>query len=540
MKYIKKSDVSNIDHHLLNDAFLSAQKKEKNPEKTPENKQKRDVIYFIKKYAHKYKIDINKILSFEDFIYKIEEASDDFFDLWVSNEVKKIIDRNNKWHNKLYEHFIELSEREQWNLMESYMQAIDNSGIVQIISRDGIIKYVNDMYKTISWDYRDIIWKKVSSMWWKLYHTNDFWKNMWETILSGNIWKWEIENPKINEKWESYITSTTITPVKNKNGEIIEFIAIKYNITESEKLKKELSKANQEFHEILDPTSQWFWVIDKNLVIQDVNESFCKMLGYKKLELIGKNIRELFDDTNKAILDKQVKNIDSTSDRKYHIDFTRKNGSLLPVVLKATSLYDENGVFKKAIAFITDITELRAYEQKLYDISIKDELTWIWNRRYFDEKLQKYFDEINSKKSKITRVCIALIDIDFFKSINDTLGHDVGDIVLKELGKRFLHVSKNNVEVFRIGGEEFGVIGTNISEEDFYEMMNSFRLYNEENPIEYQSGVVKFTISGGISSFDTSKNEKIQNPKALYKKTDILLYAAKHSGRNNIKTSQDI
>lgn len=399
MKHIKKSDLLNIDHHLLNDAFLSVQKKEKNPEKIPENKQKRDIIYFILSYQKKFQINIDNILSGSMFLELLQEKTDDLYDIGLFEKIQKIL----------------ISSEEKNRL-----------------------------------------------------------------------------------------------------------------------------KVNQEFHEILDSTSQWFWVIDKNLVIQDVNESFCKMLGYKKSELIGKNIRDLFDDTNKAILDKQVKNIDSTSDRKYHIDFTRKDGSLLPVVLKATSLYDQNGVFRKAIAFITDITELRAYEQKLYDISIKDELTWIWNRRYFDEKLQQYFDEINSKKWEITTLCMGLIDIDFFKSINDTLGHDVGDIVLKELGKRFLHISKKNIEVFRIGWEEFGVIGTNISEEYFYEIINNFRLYNEQHPIEYPSGLVKFTISGGISFFDTTKNEKIPTSKALYKKTDILLYAAKHSGRNNIKTSQDI
>jgi diguanylate cyclase (GGDEF)-like protein/PAS domain S-box-containing protein len=396
------------------------------------------------------------------------------------------------------------------------------------------------MYKTISWDYRNIVWKKVSSMWWKLYHTDDFWKNMWKTILSGNIWKWEIENPKINEKLESYITSTTITPVKNKNGEIIEFIAIKYDITKSEKNKKELSKANKEFHNIINSTSQWFWIINKKLVLQDINESFCIMLWYEKHELIGKCIRDLLDEKNKKILDIQVKDIEETNHREYHIEFTKKDRTTLPVVLKATSLYDENGSFKKAVAFITDITQIKAYEKKLYEISIKDSLTWIWNRRYFDEKLQQYFNEILSENTDTKTLCVWLIDIDFFKNINDTLGHDVWDIVLKELWKRFLHISKKNIEVFRTGWEEFWIIATNISENDFYEIINNFRIYNEKTHIEYENWIVKFTISGWIRYFDITKKDKIPNPKALYKKTDVSLYAAKHSGRNNIKTSDDI
>jgi hypothetical protein len=81
MNKIQKSDLDKIEINELDKAFYSVKFKEKTPEKIPENKQKRDIIYFIKKYAHKYKIDINQILSFDNFIYKIEEVSDDFFEL---------------------------------------------------------------------------------------------------------------------------------------------------------------------------------------------------------------------------------------------------------------------------------------------------------------------------------------------------------------------------------------------------------------------------------------------------------------------------
>lgn len=400
MYKIQKSDLDIVDINEFDKAFDLVKSKAKNPEE----KLKRDIIYFIKKYSRKYQLNIENILNFKSFINTIEEKTQDFYELGIINEIKK---------------------------------------------------------------------KKKE-----------------------------------------------IKELKHKQEKIL--------------------KINQRrFHEIINSTSQWFWIIDKNLNLIDINLSLCKMLGYEKEELLWKNIRDLFDTKNKKILNKQVKNIDKTTHREYHIDLTKKDWWLLPIVLKATSLYDDNWVFREAIAFITDITEIREYEQKLYNISIKDELTWIWNRRLFDNLLKKHFDEIVSKNSNIKNLWICLFDIDFFKRINDGLWHDIWDIVLKELWQRLIQISKGNIEVFRVWWEEFWVLGTNVEKEIFYKIIEDFRKYNEENPIIYPDWKVSFTISWWIVFFDETKT-KIKTPQELYKKADLFLYAAKNSWKNNIKTPEDI
>ncbi len=535
MNKIQKSDLDKIEINELDKAFYSVKFKEKNPEKIPENKQKRDIIYFIKKYAHKYKIDTHNILNLKWFINEIENETQDFYELWIISELKKVMSRlSENEFERLYSYILDLSQRQKTNIIENYIRALDNSAIVQIIDKKWIIKYVNNMYKKVSWDHRVVVWKKASSMWGKLFHDDDFWKEMWETILRGEIWTWVIQNPKIDNKNDSYYTYTTITPIKNEFWDVIEFITIKFDITKSKKYQKELAVLNEELTEIINSTSQWFWVIDKDLNLLEVNVSLCKMLGYPKSEMVNRNIREFLDERNQTILDEQVKDIETTLDRKYHIDFKRKNWKLLPVILKATSLYDNHWNFKKAIAFITDITEIREDQKRLYNVAMKDELTWIWNKRHFNQNFDNYFNRILNWNSEIINMSICLLDIDFFKTVNDTLWHDVWDAVLKEFWKRLLHISKTNIEVYRIGWEEFWVIWYNISPEKFESIMEEFRIYNEQNPVIYSTWEVSFTISWWISHFKAKMFKDINTPRDLLKKTDKLLYKAKDKWRNNL------
>lgn len=538
---LSKSDISQMKEIDLNRVFGLLKSGTNFPEKNKNSIITRNTLALILQYAKKYKIDIQNILTIHDFVSNIESQTQDFYDLGIAHEIKKILKASDiDESEKLYAHILHVLEQEKSDILSSYIRAIDNSAIVQIIDRNGIIKYVNDMYKQISWDNRNIIGRKISAMWGKLYHDNMFWKNLWETILRWDIWQGTIQNPRMDDKNDSYYTYTTITPVKNDFWEIIEFITIKFDITKSKKFQHELWILNEELNEIINSTSQWFWIIDKDLYLLEVNESLCKMLGYPKSEMIGRNIKDFLDERNQAILDEQVKDIETTLDRKYHLDFTKKNGSALPVILKATSLYDKKtGNFKKAIAFITDITEIREDQKRLYDVAMKDDLTWIWNKRHFNQNFDNYFGHIINGSWKIINMSICLLDIDFFKHINDSLWHDVGDIVLKEFGKRLLHISKKNIEVYRVGGEEFWVIWYNITPENFITIMEDFRKYNEEHPVVYSGWEVTFTISGWISHFKASMHH-IKNPRSLFKETDKLLYKAKWQGRNNIQIHDDI
>lgn len=128
-----------------------------------------------------------------------------------------------------------------------------------------------------------------------------------------------------NDPSKSYYAHTTITPICNTRGEYDRFIAIKFDVTRLKEVESALRKANSRFEKIIDSTSQGFWSLDRNLRIREVNSTLCRMLGYDREDLVGRDVREFFDEKNRAVLDVQAKNIVSTDHRNYDVEILKKD-----------------------------------------------------------------------------------------------------------------------------------------------------------------------------------------------------------------------
>lgn len=209
--------------------------------------------------------------------------------------------------------------------------------------------------------------------------------------------------------------------MQNAKGECDRFIAIKFDITRLKEVESALRRANSRFEKILDSTSQGFWSIDADLNIKEVNASFCSLLGYEQHEIIGKNVRDFLDAENIAILESKSSTMMTTDHRSYDISFLTKDRIRVPVSLLATTIRDENGDFQEAIAYISDATETKAIQKRLYLASITDELTGVFNRRHFNDSLERAYSELQSGSLRI--LSLAVCDIDHFKTINDKHGH---------------------------------------------------------------------------------------------------------------------
>lgn len=158
-------------------------------------------------------------------------------------------------------------------------------------------------------------------------------------------------------------------------------------------------------------------------------------------------------------------------------------------------------------------------------LSITDELTGLSNRRCFDTTLEKEFLRAQRYKNKLTLV---MFDIDFFKQVNDTYGHQCGDYILKQVANAALQTFRKTDMVFRFGGEEFVVILTETDINQSLIPLERFRKTIETLNASYQNHPVNITVSIGAYQFEdtlSSKEEFIQ-------KADEALYQAKNSGRN--------
>ena len=165
----------------------------------------------------------------------------------------------------------------------------------------------------------------------------------------------------------------------------------------------------------------------------------------------------------------------------------------------------------------------------LEKLAITDTLTGIYNRRYFNDKLLELF---NKRKFSKCEISLMIIDIDYFKSINDTYGHKIGDLFLKKLSEvmteKFLQESEF---ISRIGGEEFAVVFYDKNPERILGLADSFRESIEILKLNVEGKSVGITVSIGIS--DTEIKGGV-NPDILFKNSDDALYNAKSAGRNSI------
>lgn len=188
------------------------------------------------------------------------------------------------------------------------------------------------------------------------------------------------------------------------------------------------------------------------------------------------------------------------------------------------------------------IKELEKEVERLKELAYKDELTNLYNRHGFKEESTKFIDEVKGYLENPSRrenflvksFSLVIFDIDNFKKINDTYGHQAGDIILK-LVSRIIRERVREIDMAaRWGGEEIlvGLVGSD--EDQAYKIADDIREKIEEAAVDWEGKTIKFTISGGVASFTEAKDFE-----SLFEKSDGALYKAKQTGKNKIVKSSE-
>jgi len=272
------------------------------------------------------------------------------------------------------------NNKQKTNLIEQLQEAIDKTTLVSKTDLRGKITYVNEAFMKISeFSYEELIGhphnivRDPSS-------SESLFKDMWKTIFAKKIWKGIITNRTKNG--EQYIVDATIIPILNVNGKIVEFVAIRHDITELEKykeiLKNQLDDTSKSLKENINYSAQYEKAInssnavlktDTNNIITYVNEKFCKLSGYTKDELIGKNCENLHHEKHlkrdecKTILQK-IKNKEIVS-----IVFTNvaKNGELYFLDTLVYPIVSLNNEVIEHLHLMHDISEIINLHEELED-----------------------------------------------------------------------------------------------------------------------------------------------------------------------------
>lgn len=171
------------------------------------------------------------------------------------------------------------------------------------------------------------------------------------------------------------------------------------------------------------------------------------------------------------------------------------------------------------------MAEIQVLQEQLREQAIRDPLTGCFNRRYLEESVQREFSRAEHEQNKVSLV---MIDIDLFKNVNDTYGHDTGDRVLAELGKLMNQITRQEDIVCRYGGEEFLIVFPNTSLETAFLKIEDLRKQFAQLNIVYQQICIQCTFSAGVAFFPAHG----KNAEEVLRSADLALYAAKANGRN--------
>ena len=265
---------------------------------------------------------------------------------------------------------------------------------------------------------------------------------------------------------------------------------------------------------------------DSNIVY--VNDIAVKETGYTKEELIGQNPRILKSGNKSEVFYRQMHE-DISHGRKWEGEFInkRKDGSTFYEKASIMPIF-KDGKVVNYLSIKLNITDYIKEKEKVEHLAYHDTLTGLPNRANMEEYLRRLL--VRARRDDIS-VAVLFIDLDKFKNINDTLGHDVGDELLVECAKRIQSALRESDIVARVGGDEFVVVMENIENEYSTAQVAKkiLRLFN--HPIITKEHQLNITLSIGISMFPDDAQDCI----TLFKYADVAMYDAKEKGRNNFQ-----
>ena len=298
--------------------------------------------------------------------------------------------------------------------------------------------------------------------------------------------------------------------------------SIVFDITERKQAEDSLRLASMVYQN----SSEAMSVVDANGTVININPAFTEITGYTPEDVIGKSIRLL--NSSREIPESYTSlrsALDTCGRWQGELWARRKDGSDFLRWLSINTIYNEDGSVKCRVGLFSDITQKRETDELIWRQANFDSLTGLPNRSMFHDRLGQAI-----KKAQRSRQQFALLflDLDFFKEVNDTLGHGMGDRLLQEAARRVCACVRDSDTVARLGGDEFTVIVGELGETGSIERAVHCILQTLAEPFQLGTEQVYISASIGITYFPDDGTEV----DTLLKNADQAMYAAKAQGRN--------
>jgi diguanylate cyclase (GGDEF)-like protein/PAS domain S-box-containing protein len=316
---------------------------------------------------------------------------------------------------------------------------------------------------------------------------------------------------------------------RDADGKPLRSIGTHTDISERKEAEQQLRVAAIAFE-----TQEAILITDADNRILRVNRAFTEMTGYSPDDVIGQDPKMLSSGRHDADFYAGMWNdIQRTGGWDGEIWNRRKNGDVFPEHLIITAVKNQSGTVTNYVATITDFTMSMEVADRIKNLAFYDPLTQLPNRLLLLDRLKH---ALASSARTGRSGALLFIDLDNFKNLNDTLGHDIGDLLLQQVAQRLTSCLREDDTVARLGGDEFVVMLENLSEQPMETVAQTEEAGKKilaalSQPYQLEKYAFRSTASIGVSLFNGNE----QATDEMMKQADIAMYQAKKAGRNTLR-----
>ncbi len=274
---------------------------------------------------------------------------------------------------------------------------------------------------------------------------------------------------------------------------------------------------------VFENSQEAIFITDNKKRIIKANQAFTMVTGYSFVEVLGHTPSFLKSGRHDSLFYKKMfEEIEATGTWHGEIWNKHKNGKIYPSLQSISAVYDENNKLIRYVSILTDISMQKAYEQQLYDHAHRDTLTGLPNRLYFEQKFDQTLLRAQYTQQKFA---LFFIDLNHFKEVNDTMGHDTGDFLLQTVANSLKEGIRSEDFVARVGGDEFVVILATISNSNEAVRIAQHLMEKSQQIIQIGEHTLHPSLSIGIAMYPEHGTERSE----LLKCADEAMYHAKHN-----------
>ncbi|MBV8617560.1 MAG: EAL domain-containing protein [Curvibacter sp.] len=438
-----------------------------------------------------------------------------------------------RWSGRLFRAYHQQNERligtlrRQAGELKTLSRAMEQSPVsILITDTERRITYVNPQFEQImGYAAQEVIGQSPQLLRPSTVE-GDSYARLWQKVEAGQAWQGEMQTrSKIGRLlWQR----VRVSPILGEDGMAVQYLGILEDITERKQREADLRIAATAFE-----SQEGMLVADRSGTILKVNRAFTDITGYSSEDAVGMTPKLLKSGRHdKAFYEAMWDSVTSTGQWRGEIWNRRKNGEIFPEWLTITAVKGDDQEVTHYVSTLTDITQRKAAENEIRHLAFFDPLTSLPNRRLLLDRLRQALAVSERRRRE---GALIFIDLDNFKTLNDTLGHDKGDLLLQKVAQRLKACVRDTDTVSRLGGDEFVVMLENLGR-DAREAAQQAETVGEairqslNHPYDLAGHEYHCSPSMGITLFDhqTELDEMLQ-------RADLAMYQAKAAGRNTLR-----